>query len=115
MGQNFFNIIIVNRHEFLGFHQGFVYIPDYIPESLQGAVLLGNNFLPVPLVYINRVDIVGFLIPADGVHVGINPLPHLKTVFFQSVTFPLCKGVYNFGRSLVLLTDGKGDRALHTV
>ena len=50
-----------------------VYYPvlDIALELSSVAVFSGNNFFPIPLVYENRMDIVGVFIPADGVHIRI--------------------------------------------
>ena len=41
------------------------------------------------------MDVVGFLVAADCVHVGIKTLVFLKAVHFKRISFPLCKRVDN--------------------
>ena len=77
--------------------------------------LLLDDFLPVPLIHEDGVDIVGNLITPDGVHVGVKTLPVRKTVFFERVALPFGERLNDLGGSAVLLLDIEGDRALHTV
>ena len=60
------------------FFQRLAGIADHIHNGLYGLLQVGfgaiffkNDPLPVPLVYIDRVDIIQILIPTDGVHIGI--------------------------------------------
>ena len=115
MGQYFFDIVIVNGHVFFGLAQYFIYCADGFFQSVQGSFFFGNDFLPIPLVYVDRVDIVHFFVPADSAHVRIQALSHGKTVFFQGITFPLCKGLDDFSFSAVLTFNVKRDRAFHPV
>ena len=83
-------------------------------EEVHCAVPGGDDLLPVPLVHIDRVDIVGQLVPADGVHVGVESLAHGELVAVEGHALPLGQGVDHLG-----VPGGggdvKGDRALHAV
>ena len=74
----------------------------------------GDDLLPVPLVHVHRVEIVQLLVPADGVHVGVQPLAHRELIAVQGHALPLGQGVDHLG-----LPPGEGDvegdRALHSV
>ena len=74
----------------------------------------GDHLLPVPLIHVDRVEVVQLLIPADGVHVGIQALTHGELVAVQGHALPLGQGVYHLG---VPPNGGyvKGDGALHPV
>ena len=71
--------------------------PDDELQKIQIPVFPGNNLLPVPLVHIDGVDIIQVLIPADGVHIGIQAVAHGEIVSFQGQTLPFCQGVDNLG------------------
>ena len=105
----------MNGHVFLGLAENLVYTADGILQGIQGTVFLFDNFFPVPLVYINGMDIVHFFVAADGAHIGIKTFSYMEAVFFQCVTFPFCKRVYNFSFSAVLTGYIKCNRSLYTV
>ena len=54
------------------------------------SVVFRNDHLPVPLVYIERMEVVQFLIGTNGVHVGINAIARLYLVVGQRQPFPFC-------------------------
>ena len=57
-------------------------------------LLPGDNLLPVPLVHIDGMDVVQILlVPADGVHVGVETLAHMEAVALQCKALPLGKRV----------------------
>ena len=61
------------------------------------------------------MDIVRLLVPADGAHVRVEPLPRGEAVFLQRVALPLGEGVDDFRLPAVLVPDVEGHRALHAV
>ena len=89
-----------------GLHSGF--------QVVRRAVPGGQNLLPIPLVYVDRVEVVQLLVPADGVHVGVKPLSHREMVAVEGHALPLGQGVDHLG---VLLGKGyvKGHRPFHAV
>ena len=40
-------------------------------QEVQVAILRTDGLLPIPLIYIERVEIVQLLVAADGIHIGI--------------------------------------------
>ncbi len=58
-----------------------------------GAVGGRDVLLPVPLVHVDGVDVVQLLVPADGVHVGVQPGTLLELIPFQGQALPLGQGV----------------------
>ena len=64
-------------------------------KEIKGAVLGCNDLLPVPLVNVNRVEVVKILVTADSVHIGIYALTRRKTVFFQRESLPLCERMHD--------------------
>ena len=73
-----------------------------------------DDVLIVEKTTINRVDIVGHFIAADGAHVGVKTFPDGKSVLFQSIAFPLRQGLNDLPVFAGLL-DVKRHRAFHAV
>ena len=115
MRQDFFNIIILDCHIFFCFTKAFVYNLYGIHQSCNGTLIFFDDFFPIPLVDKDRVDIVGDFIAADGIHIRVKSFAVRKTIFFQSISFPFCKGLDNFSFPSVLFFDIKCNRAFHTV
>ena len=89
-------------------------IPHSVLQKVQRALVGGNDLLPVPLVDIDAVQVVQFLVAADGVHVSHQALAGAEAVLVQGVTFPFSQAVHHLSL-LVQAGDIKGDWALHTV
>ena len=89
-------------------------IPYSLLQKFQRALVGGDNALPVPLIHVDAVQVVQFLIAADGVHVSHNALAGAEAVLVQGIALPLCQAVDDLG---VLVQAGhiELDRALHTV
>ena len=62
-----------------------------LAQGLLGALVLGDDLLPVPLVHIARVQVVELLVAADGVHVGVDALAGAIAVLAQRHALPLGK------------------------
>ena len=60
------------------------------------------------------MEIVGLLIPPDGVHIGVEPLPHGELVAVERHALPLGQGVDHLGVPAGG-GDVKGDGAFHPV
>ena len=78
------------------------------------AVLPGDDLLPVPLIHIDGVGVIHFLITADGIHVGEQAFAHIELVFLQRQALPLSQGVDYLGVR-TNIGDVEGDGALDTV
>ena len=89
-------------------------VPHRVLQEGEGALLFGDDLLPVPLVHVDAVQIVLLLVPADGVHVGHKALPGAESVFIQGVALPLGKAVHHFGTA-VHGGNVKIHRPLHAV
>ena len=87
---------------------------DHTFQILQGPVLRANHLLPVPLVHIDAVQVVQFLVPANGVHVGVKTYSGNKAIVMEGLPLPLGQTMYHLGGSSGL-PDGKFYRPLHTV
>ena len=76
----------------------------------------GDDLLPVPLIHIDGVQGIGDLIPADGIHVGVQPGIHRKPYVPERLPLPLGQTVYHLRPVLDLWHAGdiEADRTLHT-
>ena len=83
-------------------------------QIIEIPVFPGDDLLPVPLVYIDGMDIIQILVPADGIHVGIEAVSHAETVALQGQPLPLGQGMHHLG---ILAHGGniEADRPLITV
>ena len=77
-------------------------------------VLPGDDLFPVPLIHIDGVDVVYFLVTADGVHISIQTLALMEAVALQRQTFPLGQRV-NHLTVQTHIGNIKGHGALHAV
>ena len=72
--QEWLDIIVALCHMTFGLFERLIDLAHMITQSLCISLLLGDDLLPVPLVDIDRVEVVSHLVAADGVHVGIEAL-----------------------------------------
>ena len=64
---------------------------NHVFQIRLGAVLLPDDLFPVPLVHIDGVEVVQFLVPADGVHITVQALAHPEAVILEGLALPLCQ------------------------
>ena len=88
--------------------------PDNQLQEIQIPVFRGDDLLPVPLVHVDGVDVVQFLVPADGVHIGVQAVAHGEMIPLQSQPLPLGQGVHHLGISSYR-GDVEGNRTLIAV
>jgi hypothetical protein len=69
---------------------------DGVLEEIHVPVGAGDDLLPVPLVHVDGVDVVQALVPADGVHVGIQAVAGVEAVPLEGQALPLGQGVDHF-------------------
>ena len=94
---------------------GVVNSPDDILEVFLCPLLLCDDRLPVPLVHIERVYVVEFLVRPDGVHVGIDAITGFDVVLSEREPLPFSERVHHFRTGIVEVLDGEGDGSLHSV
>ena len=87
----------------------------HILQIADGALFLRYHSLPVPLVHIQRVQVVQFLVGTDGIHIRIDTMTRLNIVFCQRQTLPFGQRVHHFGTGITQILDGEGHSALHTI
>ena len=90
------------------------YAPDSILEEFDVAVFSCDDFLPVPLIYEDGVDVVYVVVAADGVHISVDAFAGLIAVTVESHTLPLCEGL-NYLCVCLDLLDGELDLTLDAV
>ena len=83
-------------------------------QILHIPVFCIDMLFPVPLVHVDGVEVVHFLIPADGVHVRIEAGAQLELIALEGQTLPLGQGVHHLAVS-AHIGDIEGHRTLHTV
>ena len=81
-------------------------------QILHRATLLGHNTLPVPLVNVERVEIVQLLVGTDGVHIGDDAVAILHLILRQRHALPLGQRVNNLGLCLGHILYGECHGAL---
>ena len=59
------------------------------------ARFLGNDLFPVPLVHVDRMQIVKLFIPTNGIHVCIDALARMDVIAIQRHALPFGQGMYN--------------------
>lgn len=114
VGQFGLDVRIMRADEALRLAQGEVNRADGRLQRLHRALLGGDDFLPVPLVDENRVDVVGRFVAADGVHVRVQPFTGLEAVRFERLTLPFRQRMDDF-RRFAGFENVKGHRALDAV
>ena len=115
MRKDLLNVIVMDGHIFLRLAQNFVYGADGLLQSLQIPFIPGDDLLPVPLIYIDRVDVVGGLILADGTHIGVEPLTGFETILLQGIALPFGQRLYDLCFAVSLRSNMEIYRTLHTV
>ena len=61
---------------------------DYIFQKSHRALFSGNDSLPVPLVNIQRMDVVEFLVSTDSIHIGVYAITGSNMILRQCEPLP---------------------------
>ena len=64
-------------------------------QEFRAALFAGDDLLPVPLVHIDRVEVVEGLVAADGVHIGDEAVAGEEVVALERVALPLGQGLHH--------------------
>src|SRR5699024_7433778 len=83
-------------------------------QMLERAVFRADDLLPVPLIDIDRVQIVDDLISADGIHISIDAFIYLEAIAFERHALPFGQRVHDLHITFDI-TDIKGDRTLYAI
>ena len=89
-------------------------VPHRVLQILHVAVGGVDVLFPVPLIDVDGVKVVHLLIPADGIHIGVEAGAGLELIALESETLPLGQRVHHltFGAHV---GDVEGDGTLYTV
>ena len=101
--------------EILGAQDGSIDALHHILKMSQRALLACYHRLPVPLVHIERVEVIQLLVCTNGVHVGIDTVARLNVIFGQGQAFPFCQRVYHLCLCIAQILYGERHGALHAV
>ena len=115
LGQSRSDVWIVGIDFSLCLTQGAVYLIHRSLQICQIAVLSAYGLLPVPLVHIERVQIVQVFGGANGVHIGVESVARRYIVGSEFHSFPLCKRMYHFGASRVHTVYCERHGMLHAI
>ena len=83
-------------------------------ERVECAILARDDLFPVPLVHVDRVEVVQLLVASDGVHIGVQAAAHVEIIALQRQALPLGQRMHH----LALGAHGRhveADGALHAV
>ena len=108
------DVRIVSADVFFRGAEGGVNLLHHAAKHGLVPLVRAENALPVPLIDKNRMNVVRFLVPADGVHVGIQSLARLKAVVPQGQPFPLGQRLHDL-RRFTRFQNIEGYRALHAI
>ena len=89
-------------------------VPDRLLQVQRVPVPGGDVLLPVPLVHVDGVEVVHHLVPADGVHVGVEAGAGGELIPLQGQPLPLGQGVDHLSVG-AHVGDVEGDGPLHAV
>ena len=84
-------------------------------QEVQVALFGAHRAFPVPLVDVERVDVVQLLVGADGVHVGVKTVSGGDLVGSELHAFPLGQRVHHLGPAVAQIADRERHGALHAV
>ena len=88
---------------------------DGVAEVVLVPLVPGDDLLPVPLIHVDGVDVVQAFVPADGVHVGIEPVAGVEAVALEGQALPLGQGVDHLPLRARDGGDVEAHRPLHAV
>ena len=76
---------------------------------------LGNHPFPVPLIDVNAVKPVEFIVATNCVHIGVQTFVDLESVITQSVSFPFCERLHDLAFDARVVQNVKRHDAFHAV
>ena len=115
LGQERLQLRVGLAHQVFRTANGSIDAVHHILQECQRAVFLTDHCLPVPLVHIQRVQVVEFLVGTDGIHVRIDAVAAFHLLLGQRQSLPLRQRVHHLGTLLAHILDGECHGTLHTV
>ena len=92
-----------------------IYPADRLFKKLQRPLSRGYDLLPVPLVDINGMHVIQFLLRTKGIHVGVYASTFRNLHLRKLHPLPLRKRMDYFGLRPIHVLHRKCDRTFHTV
>ena len=108
VGIKFVNLLLDGLHRL-------VYRFDGRFQEAEVALFGTHRALPVPLVDVERMDVVQLLVGADGVHVGVQPVSRGDLVGPEFHALPFGQRVHHLGPAVAQVADRERHGALHAV
>ena len=108
-------MLVCLAHEVFGASYGGIYALHHVLKEGECALVLGDDSLPVPLVYIQRVEVVELFVGTDGAHVGVHAVARMQLILGKCNALPLGKRVYHLCLLVAEVLYGECNRTLHTI
>ena len=74
-----------------------------------------DRLLPVPLIDVERVEVIQVFVATDGIHVCVETVAGRDAVSTQFHAFPLGQRMNHLCITVAHATDGKFDSTFHTI
>ena len=103
------------RHALLRATDDIVDLPHDLAQEIEIPIGRRDHPLPVPLVDVDRVQLIQHLVGADGVHVGVDALAGREAVVGQGHPLPLGQRLHALRAAVVQALDREGNRPLDAV
>ena len=88
LGQERFNLRIGFAGQILRPTDGSIDALYHVLQIGDGTLFLGNHSFPVPLVYIQRMQVIQLFVSTNSVHIRIDAVTRLYRIFCQTQTLP---------------------------
>ena len=108
-------LLVRLAHQILRTTYGGIDAPHHVLQECQRAVLTTYHRLPVPLVHIQRMQVIQFLVGTNGVHVRIDAVAALHLLLSQCQSLPFRQRVHHLSPCVTHILDGERHRTLHAV
>ena len=109
------NIVVTSGNVFFCIFQSPVDFADSVLKCLCVTFFLRNYFFPVPLVNIQRMDVVCIFITTYRTHICVKPFAGMEIVILQCISLPFCKRMNDLCNRTILFFDVKGNRTFYAV
>ena len=87
----------------------------HVFQEYQAAVFLLDHSLPIPLVNIQRVEIIEFFVSTNSIHIGIDAISRFYFIFSQCQSLPFCQRMNHFRFSISQIFDRESYRTFHSI
>ena len=89
--------------------------PYFGLQEVDSPVLFGNRDFPIPLININGMGGIHWIIGSDGIHIGVEALTGFETEVGQGHAFPLGQGLHNLHFLIVHMAYLEGNRPFNSI